>query len=433
MKRHTFLSVVVLVAALAIAAGTGSGSAAQAKGNRLQAFGSCGELLGHLRRQALPLVGPYGLGGQAIALGRAGMPGVVAAPAASESAKDSGVAGVDFSGTNVQEEGIDEPDLVKTDGASIFAVNGSILRAVDVSTGRPKLADSLRLPEGWQHELLLRGNRLLVLSRGGGWIEPVPGLARTSFMPISAGSTLTEVDVRNTSALKIVRTMKLDGEYVSARLTEGTARIVVSSAMPQELPFKQPVDPNAPASTTEATTRNRAVVRDSGLKGWLPGYTLTDKRRRTTESHALVQCRNVRRPASFAGLGMLTVLTLDLDQGLEPIDSDAIVADGRIVYASLDSLYVATERWADRPVSNAGGEVAGGHDCDPQVRHQRPGADALPGERPGHGCPAQPVVAVRAPGRAPSREHRHADVVEPRLAARERELRHRAARGRPAS
>ena len=148
MKRHTLLSVVVLVAALAFAAGTGSGAAAQAKGNRLQAFGSCGELLGHLRRQALPLVGPYGLGGQAVALGRAGMPGVVTAPAAAESAKDSGVAGVDFSGTNVQEEGIDEPDLVKTDGASIFAVNGTMLRAVDVSTGRPKLVDSLRLPAG---------------------------------------------------------------------------------------------------------------------------------------------------------------------------------------------------------------------------------------------------------------------------------------------
>ena len=46
---------------------------------------------------------------------------------------------------------------------------------------------------------------------------------------------------------------------------------------------------------------------------------------------------------------MLTVLTVDLAKGLEPVDSTAVMTDGRIVYASPESLYVATERWADRP------------------------------------------------------------------------------------
>jgi uncharacterized secreted protein with C-terminal beta-propeller domain len=46
---------------------------------------------------------------------------------------------------------------------------------------------------------------------------------------------------------------------------------------------------------------------------------------------------------------MLTVLTVDLTKELEPVDSVAVMTDGRIVYASPESLYVATERWADRP------------------------------------------------------------------------------------
>jgi uncharacterized secreted protein with C-terminal beta-propeller domain len=46
---------------------------------------------------------------------------------------------------------------------------------------------------------------------------------------------------------------------------------------------------------------------------------------------------------------MLTVLTVDLAKGLEPVDSVALMTDARIVYASPESLYVATERWADRP------------------------------------------------------------------------------------
>ena len=65
-----------------------------------------------------------------------------------------------------------------------------------------------------------------------------------------------------------------------------------------------------------------------------------------------MQCRHVRKPAGFSGLGLLTVLTVDLAKGLQPVDSDAVMTDGRIVYASPESLYVATERWADRPDPN---------------------------------------------------------------------------------
>ena len=83
--------------------------------------------------------------------------------------------GVDFSGTNVQEEGVDEPDLVKTNGETLFAVANGLLNAVDVGGDAPRLLDTLKLDSGWSHELLLHGDRLLVLSRGGYWAEPLPG------------------------------------------------------------------------------------------------------------------------------------------------------------------------------------------------------------------------------------------------------------------
>jgi uncharacterized secreted protein with C-terminal beta-propeller domain len=68
----------------------------------------------------------------------------------------------------------------------------------------------------------------------------------------------------------------------------------------------------------------------------------------------------VRRPPAFSGLGLLTVLTVDLAQGLEPVDSVAVMTDGRIVYASPESLYVATERWLDRPDPNTPTEERSG-------------------------------------------------------------------------
>ena len=98
--------------------------AAAARNSRLVPFRSCGDLLGYVKSQALPLVGPWGFGGTS----RGALPPGVAAPAAGASTAGTGpTEGVDYSGTNVQEQGVDEPDLVKTNGKTLFAVAGSRL------------------------------------------------------------------------------------------------------------------------------------------------------------------------------------------------------------------------------------------------------------------------------------------------------------------
>jgi len=332
-------SAVLVVAAF----GASAHSAPAAKKDRLVAFGSCGQLLGYAKEQASKLVSPWGFGPGAVV--RGGVP----APAAT-GAREKGTApkqGVDFSGTNVQEDGVDEPDIVKTDGETVFAASNGVLSAVDVRKHRPRLLDTLELDTGWSHELLLHGSRLLVLSRGGYWAEPLPAVAALKGPFVPSQSVITEVDVSNPSALRVARTLTLDGAYVSARLVGASARIVTSSPIPQRLPFVTPRG-GAKPDLASARERNRAVVSSSRLAAWLPHYKLT-QRGKATKTRALVQCRDVSRPGAFSGLGMLTVLTVDLAKGLEPVDSTAVMTDGRIVYASPDHLYVATERWSERP------------------------------------------------------------------------------------
>ena len=325
------------------AEGARSAPTTAAKAGRLVAFGSCADLLTHAKSQASRLVGPWGLGGGAVT-DVIGMPGAPAASRTSELKQ-----GVDYSGTNVQEEGVDEPDLVKTDGTTLFAVANGRLNAVDVATGAPRLLDTLKLDTAsWSHELLLHGERLLVLSRGGFWAEPLPGLAARAMPYSRAESRLIEVDVSNPRALRIVRTLTLDGAYVAARLVGGSVRIVASSPLPGQLPFEPPKSTTR-EGLAEAAAHNRAVVRSSRLSTWLPSYRVSRPRAGAGKPRPLVQCRHVRRPAAFSGLGMLTVLTVDLAKGLEPVHSVAVLSDARIVYASPESLYVATERWADRP------------------------------------------------------------------------------------
>jgi hypothetical protein len=347
-KRVIFGSAVVLAAAGLGGTAAGTATSSSAKAGRLVAFGSCGELLGYAKSQAGRFVGPYGLGGGRPVLLEGAVPSAAASASTAKDASADPVQGVDYSGTNVQEQGVDEPDLVKTNGKTLFALANGKLDAVDVRTGKPALLDSLPLTAGYDSELLLYGNRLLVLSRGGYWAEPLPALARSMIAFAPSQSTLTEVDVSDPSALRIVRTLTLDGSYLAARMVGGTVRIVASSVMPEMLDWAQPKDSTQDALAA-ATTRNRSVLTSSRVGSWLPSYRIKRPGHAASKERSLVQCRHVRRPAGFSGLGMLTVLTVDLAKGLDPVDSTAIMTDGRIVYASQAALYVATERWADRP------------------------------------------------------------------------------------
>jgi uncharacterized secreted protein with C-terminal beta-propeller domain len=333
---------IAAVLALCAAALVGAVQAPSArKAHRLTAFRSCGALLSYAKSHARPFVSPYGLGRPApVGVATPGAP----VPAKSASAS-AGEPGVDYSGTNVQEAGVDEPDLVKTNGSTLFSVENGELEAVDVSNGKPKLLDTLRLGVGWSRDLLLSGSHLLVLSRGGYWVPPLPAQPATMIVPLPSNTALTEVDVSDPAHLRVVQTETLAGQYVDARMIGSTVRLVSSTSLPVALPYVSPGQPGV-ATPAAAQAKNRAVVASSRLTAWLPTYRLGRRAARP-----LVQCRAVRHPVKFAGIGMLTVTTIDLAKGLAPVDSTAIMTDGRIVYASPNTLYVATENWAVRPLT----------------------------------------------------------------------------------
>ena len=298
-------------------------------------------LLAYAKSNALDLVGPYGLGG--IALPYAAVPAAEAADG--EDTGQGGPTPDDFSGTNVQEEGVDEPDIVKTDGNVVYAVAQGKLNAVDVSGPVPVLLGALPLGEGFGQQLLLAGDRLLVTATTGFFFEPLPAM-EGDVMPGGAASTiLTEVDVSDPAAMRIVRTLTLDANYVSARLVGSVARLVVSST-PTNLPFVYP-ETGKRRDIAAAERRNRAVIRASTLDNWLPVYRVHEAVTGRTTTKSLLGCPRVRHPAEFSGLGLLSVLTLDLAQGIEPVDTDAVMAGGEMVYASTQGLYVATQQWVD--------------------------------------------------------------------------------------
>lgn len=319
-------AVAVLLAFVLAAPATAPAAAKRlTKPSALPAFPSCTSLLAYARRNARRTGGRTGVPTRAgVIAPQVLMPPVQAdavtalspAPAAAESKAGT----PDFSQTNVQEEGVDEPDIVKTDGRTVFAVADAKLHAIDVTGARPRIVGSLDLDGSYGHQLLIRGDRLLVMSSAYGG-----GPMASDVIVAASQVVLSEVDISSPSLMKVRRTMTMDGALVDARLTGGTARVVVGASP----------DLIRPAAI------NRTQVRT-----FVPRTVLRSKVSGRTFRRSVVACDDVRHPRRFSGLDLLTVLTVDMDKGLFNVDRDAIMAGAQTVYASTTGLYVASQRYS---------------------------------------------------------------------------------------
>ena len=208
--------------------------------------------------------------------------------------------------------------------------------------------------------------------------------------------SLAEIDVSNPKALRLVRTLTLDGAYVAARLVGGSVRIVATSQVPSTLPFVQPKN-GTKEELAAAGKRNRAVVASSRVASWLPSYRITRPGATPRKARPLVQCRDVRRP-----VGVLRPRHADGADG-RPREGARARRLGRRDDRRADRLRVAGEpvrrdralgRPPDPEHADAGAERR--HDLDPQVRHLEPGEDAVPRQRRGV------RLSCSASGRSPS-------------------------------
>jgi uncharacterized secreted protein with C-terminal beta-propeller domain len=327
---------------------------------QLVSFDSCEQVEDELRAAVTEHVGPWGFDiGGAELFARDGDDSESAgdAAAAPEAALAPGAAPEEYSGTNVHEAGVDEPDLVKTDGQRIVTINNGVLRVVDAQrrveigtldlrTPVPDIADE----EWWQPaDLLLYGDRALVLMQESWWWGgvPEPGFRTDDGAAPAEPSLPTELPIAGprlllvelSGAPRVLGEYTIDGALVDARAVGQTARVVVRSGPRLALP-----ELDETLTEVERTAANRRAVQVAPLTDWLPRYQVGTG---TETDTGQVDCTAVSRPESYSGTSMLTVLTFDL---ASPELGDgapvSVVADGDTVYSNGPSLYIASDqRW----------------------------------------------------------------------------------------
>jgi Beta propeller domain len=344
MVRRASQLTFVLLLALAATAGAGALRRPLASEVKPRTFASCASLVSYAKGHFASTHGypdPV-IAGDATAstLGTTSpkstgvaTPGAVSAAASSSDVggSTSSTSSTSYSTTNDQELGVDEPDIAKTNGSTIFTIAGSKLEAVDVSGSAEKLAGSLDLgDDGANGQLLLYGNRLLVISTppflGYGTLPAISTALRVSpYWDYGSQTVISEVDVSNPSSMAVTQTMTVNGRFVDARQAGGSARIVISSA---------------PHAIAEPQLQSQ-----SG--GWVPTWSFHNMRTGRRFTRPVASCSQIRRPVQFSGLGMLNILTVDYSKGLQAAQSTSLMADAQIVYGSTSALYIATQKWVN--------------------------------------------------------------------------------------
>lgn len=260
---------------------------------------------------------------------------------------DNGYTGSpDYSATNVQVEGVDEADVVKTDGEYIYQVNGNkiiIVRAYP--TKDMELASVIGFKDvGFLPlELYVDGKYLTVIGRSQASI-PVYGKdvsKENSVVPPYDIDTVKAIiyDCSNKKDVHIVREVELDGSYISSRMI-GTRLFLLAN--------------KSISSVLYSPVWDRIYQKGDYRELLADGYS------KETVDNVLSMAEKPQFCDSAEGKGFigipydrlryfpdsiepnyLVIASLDITKPGEKADISAYLGAGQNVYASLENMYIS--------------------------------------------------------------------------------------------
>jgi len=281
--------------------------------------------------------------------------------------------GVDFSGTNNQEQGVDEADFVKTDGYHIFFLDSGLLHILDIPEfGNLSLASTIAI-DGSPVAMMLDGeDNLVVISTVSSWnIDKSDVLYESLKLDESNNwrtSTLTKftvLDVSNSSEPTTQRELYIEGHYMTAREVAGTVRTVTHTWMdvpgirtwldlPEnywEYDYDSPERYAMRVDAAKSAIQENSEIMDSvELSDIIPQIyekVIDSDGTDSVITHQMSedQCSDFTAPEDSLNRGFTSIFTLDLLSTNFNFEADHIVGNWPLVYASQDTLIITENAW----------------------------------------------------------------------------------------
>ena len=270
-----------------------------------------------------------------------------------------------FSQTTIQEQGVDEADVVKTDGTYLYLIDnvagGSVLRIVQASPPQEMaLLGKIEL-QGRGRDIYLYGDKVIAITSSGGGLFAIQngGVALVS-EPVTVDTALGEddarsegaahdpdilpevryerpktivtvVDVTQRDAPAILSTTKFDGSRASSRLIDGVLHLVVSNFQ------------NYYIDVLPLLGQPELNIADIDTDTLMPAFQRSQPDGANAAGQ-VVTWRELYRPTDPDGFGMVYVVSLDVDNDAQ-FTAVGVVADPGLIYSSRNALYLTDSQF----------------------------------------------------------------------------------------
>lgn len=300
---------------------------------------------------------------------------------------DFGAGSPSYSETNTQVQGVDEADIVKSDGQRLFVLHGSTFRVLQAYPLAALTELGVTDIEGSPTEMYVEDGVAVIYSqvdgtpvyaaagvaapsRGYGGREPnveppvAPGGGSYGGYSANPLTKITVLRIAPDFSTSVAKETYLEGNYLSSRRVDRHVRTVLQGQGSTDLSGQLlnsaaedlGLDENSDVLSSLELVRSVAIAKvgQLGLDRWLPR---TFEKQGANVSAKTLACGDAYTPTSGTTQdGLTEVSTLDLSNLAAATQEVAIFGQAGTVYGNAGTLYVAASGYSDMPF---GGGVVG--------------------------------------------------------------------------